>query len=140
MSYELFKNEVLELSREHGLTDSRAIENLTRGIDHAIRHQIHSEAIEDLHKLFKATGEGQKFEFRSPVSMCKVMTDLSTVDEWVEVTSVRFYHYQPRKRLVWVTVPDGQLKNSQYRDNLQPMKLGRCVDLGMKKSRATLTS
>lgn len=140
MSYERFKNEVLELSGEHGLTDSRAIETVTRGINNAIRIQLRSEAIEDLHNLFKATGEGQKFEFRSPVSMCKMMSDLSTVDEWVEVTYVRFYHYQPRKRLVWVTIPDGQLKNSQYRDNLQPMRVDRCVDLGMKKSRATLTS
>ena len=88
---------------------------------------------EELHKALKLIRrEGKTVFFKSPVTQSNwVLDTLSFVDEWSDVKTAKFYHYQPRKRLLWIKLPEGSLKNSRYRDNLQPIRLSEAVKMGM---------
>ena len=140
------KTEILEIQlaltqtlAEYGITDTDAVQIITGLTAQAIAKQKEKGNIEDLHKLWNQTCYGRKLKFRTPVSFCSLNERLQVIDDWLDVTHVRFYKYQPRKKLLWVMVPEGKLRNGSYRDNLQPLTLLQCVRFGLEIDRVWST-
>ncbi len=50
----------------------------------------------------------------------------------VDCDQATFYHYQPKKKLVWLRFD--KIVNSTYRDNLLPFTLSEVRDWGMKRT------
>jgi hypothetical protein len=140
------KTEILEIQlaltqtlAEYGITDTDAVQIITRSTAQAIAKQKEKGDMEDLHKLWKQTCYGRKLKFRTPVSFCSLNDRLDEIDKWMDVTHVMFFKYQPRKKLLWVMLPEDMMLHG-LRDNLQPLTLLQCVRFGLEIDRPTINT
>lgn len=94
---------------------------------------LNSRAIKNnqMHQKIRGLKKGDKIYFKSPYSGSTMMTDFSCMNIWKEVTHATVFHYQPRKRVLWLAIPEGQLDKGQWRDNLQPLHVSECVARGL---------
>lgn len=81
------------------------------------------EALDKMFKTMQSAGRSPVLRF-SPIRQYSLsFGDLGSVNEFKGPTKANFYHYQPRKKLVWLQFKKGDIVNNQYRDNLFPFTL-----------------
>jgi hypothetical protein len=134
---EALEADVIKVLKSHGVVCERAVKRIKRELGRAIDQQHSTDEKNAMHLMFKKMYEGREVFFREPVSKAQYYTDGVIRNEWVEVKYATLYHYQPRKKLAWLQLPEGKIKDCSYRDRLQPMTLAELVRYGaMTKDQA----
>jgi hypothetical protein len=135
---EALEADVIRVLKLHGVVCERAVRLITRPLDAAIAQQQTTDEKNAMHLIFKKMYKGREVFFREPVSKSQYYTDGVIRNEWVEVKYATLYHYQPRKKLAWLQLPEGKIKACSYRDRLQPMTLEELVRYGAMTSQQAI--
>ncbi len=127
---ETLEADVIKVLKLHGVVCEMAVRRIKRELGRAIGMQHSTDEKNLMHLMFKKMYKGREVFFSEPVSKSQYYTDGVIRNEWVDVRSATLYHYQPRKKLAWLQLPEGKIKACSYRDRLQPMTLAELVRYG----------
>ena len=127
---ETLEEDVIKVLKSHGVVCEMAVRIITRPLHAAIAQQQTTDEKNAMHLMFKKMYKGREVFFSERVSKSQYYTDGVIRNEWVDVRSATLYHYQPRKKLAWLQLPEGKIKACSYRDRLQPMTLAELVRYG----------